>query len=88
MLVEIMMVISIIGFNMKLNRTAIDNVLSAYCKEIGLIYSTMHDEAFCIQNRDNSWLYLWYDENGNCASEYIAKIEKLITDYKLKLSDN
>lgn len=68
-----------------LDRRQLDTVLAAYCEQINVSYSTLHEDAFCVQGSKGYWLYLWYDENGNYASHYIKEIEKLVKEEKLNL---
>lgn len=68
-----------------LSREQLDEVLASYCKQIGLSYSILHDDAFCVQGAKGYWLYLWYDGDSNLASSFIKEIEVLIRDEKLNL---
>lgn len=70
---------------MMLTRNQLDCVLIAFCDQMGIIYTTMHDEAFCVQGTKGQWLYLWYDDDANCTSAFIRKLEKLVIEEKLKL---
>lgn len=63
--------------HLELSRNQVDAVLAAYCEQIGLSYSTMHDDAFCVQNKKGYWDYIWYDSDKNRASYMIGKIEDM-----------
>lgn len=69
----------------KLSRNQVDVVLTAYCEQIGLSYSDLHDDAFCVQSKQGYWMHIWYDGDENCASQMIQEIEKLIENEKLNL---
>ncbi|ADG59955.1 hypothetical protein Acj9p055 [Acinetobacter phage Acj9] len=71
--------------NISLTRQQLDVVLAAYCEQIGLSYSTMHDEAFCAQGSKGYWLHLWYDGDTNILSHFVKEIEKLIAEERLNL---
>ena len=63
---------------MVLTRNQVDVVLKAYCDQIGLSCSDLHDEAFCVQSSKGYWLYLWYNGDENIVSEMIPEIEEMI----------
>lgn len=70
---------------MLLTRNQVDVVLSAYCEQLGLSYTTLHDDAFCVQGSKGYWLYLWYDGDENRVSEMIKDIEQLVYEEKVNL---
>ena len=63
---------------MVLTRKQVDVVLKAYCDQIGLSCSDLHDDAFCVQNSKDYWSYLWYNGDENIVSEMISEIEEMI----------
>lgn len=56
----------------------VDVVLKAYCNQIGLSCSDLHDDAFCVQNSKGYWSYIWYNGDENIVSEMISEIEEMI----------
>ena len=73
-----------ISDNISLSRNQLDKILSTYCDVIGISYSTMHDEAFCVQG-ENGWIYLWYDNDHNILSHFVKEIEDLYTSGELNI---
>lgn len=63
---------------MVLTRKQVDVVLKAYCNQIGLSCSDLHDDAFCVQNSKGYWSYIWYNGDENIVSEIISEIEEMI----------
>ena len=63
---------------MVLTRNQVDIVLKAYCNQIGLSCSDLHDDAFCVQNSKGYWSYIWYNGDENIVSEMISEIEEMI----------
>lgn len=63
---------------MVLTRNQVDIVLKAYCEQIGLSCSDLHDDAFCVQTSKGYWSYLWYNGDENIVSEMISEIEEMI----------
>lgn len=63
---------------MVLTRKQVDVVLKAYCNQIGLSCSDLHDDAFCVQNSKGYWTYIWYNGDENIVSEIISEIEEMI----------
>ena len=63
---------------MVLTRKQVDVVLKAYCNQIGLSCSDLHDDAFCVQNSKGYWSYNWYNGDENIVSEMISEIEEMI----------
>ena len=63
---------------MVLTRKQVDVVLKAYCDQIGLSCSDLHDDAFCVENSKGYWSYIWYNDDENIVSEMISEIEEMI----------
>ena len=63
---------------MVLTRKQVDVVLKAYCNQIGLSCSDLHDDAFCVQNSKGYWSYIWYNGDENIVSEMNSEIEEMI----------
>ena len=63
---------------MVLTRKQVDVVLKAYCNQIGLSCSDLHDDAFCVQTSKGYWSYIWYNGDENIVSEMISEIEEMI----------
>lgn len=68
-----------------LTRNQVDVVLKAFCEQIGLSCTDMHDDAFCVQSNKGYWLYIWYNGDENIASEMLAKIEEAVHLQKVNL---
>ena len=69
---------------MVLTRKQVDVVLKAYCNQIGLSCSDLHD-AFCVQNSKGYWSYIWYNGDENIVSEMISEIEEMIRLQQINL---
>ncbi|QQO96750.1 hypothetical protein CPT_Melin_049 [Acinetobacter phage Melin] len=63
---------------MLLTRNQLDTVLIQWCKLFNVSYTNMHDEAFCVRHINREWLYLWYNDDENLASEFIKQLENLL----------
>lgn len=63
---------------MVLTRKQVDIVLKAYCDQIGLSCSDLHDDAFCVQNSKGYWTYIWYNGDENVVSDMLSEIEEMI----------
>ena len=59
-------------------RMGVDRVLSEWCDQFGIEFSTDHCDAFCITDPDKPyvWLYLFYDEDRTIES-YIEEINSI-----------
>lgn len=59
-----------------LSRSQLDELLSKYCEILGIKYSTLHDDAFCISlNDSDGWIFLWYDYDENHLASFIKRID-------------
>ncbi len=61
-----------------LTRKQVDIILEAYCSQIGLTCSSLHDDAFCVQNAKGHWSYIWYNGDENIVSDMISEIEEMV----------
>lgn len=73
---------------MLLSPAQIDAVLGEYCDQVGVEWSDMHDEAFCVQRQNGGWIYIWYDSFGSLTSKMLTYIEQLINDDALKIKQS
>ncbi|AFL47567.1 hypothetical protein ZZ1p0055 [Acinetobacter phage ZZ1] len=70
---------------MLIDRNKIDVIVGTFCEEMGVVYTTLHEEAFCVQDEKGSWAYIWIDEEGEQVSRVISFIENLIKNDKVML---
>jgi hypothetical protein len=73
---------------LKDKRTLIDKILSEYCDYLGVTWTDLHEEAFCVQHKRGYWLYIWYDEYDHIpVSIYLKELESLMYEGVLNIKE-